>query len=745
MIHRVSCDMGGKTLTIETGKLAKQADGSVLVSYGDTRVLVTACSNKEPRQNIDFFPLTVEFSEKFYAAGKIPGSFHKREGRPTQEATLSARMIDRPIRPLFPEGYFHDTQVVASVLSVDMEADVDVAAAIGASAALHISDIPFNGPTAACRMGRIGGKFVVNPTWTQIDKGETDLEILIAGTKNAIMMVEGGAREIPEDQVLGAILQGHAEIKKVVAIVDELRQLCGKPKRSFTPEVLDAGVKSKVEASAKAALITALKTKDKHTRYDLVGAAKKATLKELVSASLVESKPKEADKLTTDVKTAFELLQYNLMREMILTEKIRIDGRNMTTVRPITVEAGILPRTHGSALFTRGETQVLSTVTLGTSDDEQIVDTMFQNSMKKFLLHYNFPPFSVGETGRMGGQSRREIGHGALAERSVKAMMPSYDKFPYTVRIVCETLESNGSSSMGSVCSASMALMDAGAPYLKPVAGIAMGLIKEGTRVSILTDILGDEDHLGDMDFKVAGTRDGITGIQMDIKIEGVDEQIMRTALAQAREGRLHILGEMAHAIEQPRTEMSKFAPRITTITVPTDKIREVIGSGGKVIKDIIAQTGCKVDINDDGKINIASNDGAAAQKAIDMIRNIVAEVEVGKIYKGLVKKIVDFGAFIGVLPNQDGLLHISEIAHERVNNVLDFFKEGDEVEVQVIEVDKAGKIRLSRKVLLDHPDGGAPQQPRPPRGEGDAPRPVIGGGDKPHFNKGGRGGPGGR
>ena len=742
MIHRVSCEMGGKTLSIETGKLAKQADGSVLVSYGDTRVLVTACSNKEPRDNVDFFPLTVEFSEKFYAAGKIPGSFHKREGRPTTEATLSARMIDRPIRPLFPEGYFHDTQVVISVLSVDMEADVDVAAAVGASAALHISDIPFSSPTAACRMGRVDGKFVVNPTWTQIDKGETDLEILIAGTKNAIMMVEGGAREIPEDQVLEAILQGHAEIKKVVAIVDELRKLCGKPKRSFTPATLDAGVKSKVEASAKAALVTALKTKDKGTRYDLVGAAKKATLKELVPASLVESKPNEAEKLTDDVKTAFELLQYNLMREMILTEKVRIDGRNMTTVRPISVEASILPRTHGSALFTRGETQVLSTVTLGTSDDEQIVDTMFQNSMRKFLLHYNFPPFSVGETGRMGGQSRREIGHGALAEQSIKAMIPAYDKFPYTVRIVCETLESNGSSSMGSVCSASMALMDAGAPFTKPVAGIAMGLIKEGNRVSILTDILGDEDHLGDMDFKVAGTRDGITGIQMDIKIEGVDEQIMRTALAQAREGRLHILGEMAKAIESPRTEMSKFAPRITTISVPTDKIREVIGSGGKVIKDIIAQTGCKIDINDDGKINIASNDGVAAQKAIDMIRNIVAEVEVGKIYKGLVKKIVDFGAFIGVLPNQDGLLHISEIAHERVNNVLDFFKEGDEVEVKVIEVDKAGKIRLSRKVLLDPPEGSAPQQPRPPRAEGDGPRPV-GGGDKPHFNKGGRGGSG--
>jgi polyribonucleotide nucleotidyltransferase len=718
MIHQVSCEMGGKKLSIETGKLAKQANGSVLVSYGDTRVLVTVCSSKEPRAGADFFPLTVEFSEKFYAAGKIPGSFHKREGRPTQEATLSARMIDRPIRPLFPEGYFYDTQVVATILSVDPEADLDVAAAVGASAALHISDIPFNGPTAACRIGRVGGQYVVNPTWHQVDSGETDMEILIAGTKNAIMMVEGGAREVPEDQVLEAIIRGHNEIKKVTEIIEELRKLCGQPKREFVAATLDNSIKAQVEKEAKTALQKALKTKDKSTRYEMVAAAKKAAIAALVPATLVESKPEEAKKLEGDVKSSFELLQYNLMREMILSEKIRIDGRDTKTIRPISVEAGILPRAHGSSLFTRGETQVLAAITLGTSEDEQIVDTMFQSTMRKFMLHYNFPPFSVGETGRMGGQSRREIGHGALAERSIKAMMPPYEKFPYTVRIVCETLESNGSSSMGSVCSASMALMDTGVPFMKPVAGIAMGLIKEGDRVSVLSDILGDEDHLGDMDFKVAGTREGITGIQMDIKIEGVDENIMKTALAQAREGRLHILGEMAKAIEQPRTEMSKFAPRITTISVPTDKIREVIGSGGKVIKDIIAQTGCKIDINDDGKIHIASNDGVAAQKAIDMIKNIVAEVEVGRVYKGIVKKIVDFGAFVGVLPNQDGLLHISEIAHERVNNVLDFMKEGDEIEVKVIEVDKSGKIRLSRKVLLPPPAAGAGTS-NPPRSSG--------------------------
>lgn len=716
MIHRVSCEMGGKTLSIETGKLAKQADGSVLVSYGDTRVLVTVCCSKEPRAGADFFPLTVEFSEKFYAAGKIPGSFHKREGRPTQEATLSARMIDRPIRPLFPEGFYYDTQVVATILSVDPEADLDVAAAVGASAALHISNIPFNGPTAACRMGRINGKYTVNPTWAQVDSGETDMEILITGTKNAIMMIEGGAREVPEEELLEAILIGHEEIKKVTQIVEELRKLCGQTKREFTAASVDSSVKLKVESHAKTAVVSALKTKDKHERSGLISAAKKATVEALVPASLKEARPDEAKKLESDVKSSFDLLQYDLMREMILTEKKRIDGRDMTTIRPISVEAGLLPRTHGSALFTRGETQVLSTVTLGTTDDEQIVDTMFQNSMRKFMLHYNFPPFSVGETGRMGGQSRREIGHGALAERSIKAMMPLYASFPYTVRIVCETLESNGSSSMGSICSASMALMDAGVPYLKPVAGIAMGLIKEKSRVAILSDILGDEDHLGDMDFKVAGTAEGVTGIQMDIKIEGVDTQIMRTALAQARQGRLHILSEMTKAISSPRVDMSKFAPRITTISVPVDKIREVIGSGGKVIKDIIAQTGCKIDIQDDGKINIASNDGTASKKAIDLIRSIIAEAEVGKTYKGIVKKIVEFGAFVGIMPNQDGLLHISEIAHERVNQVSDYMKEGDEIEVKVIEVDKAGKVRLSRKVLLPLPEN--TRAPRGPSGQ---------------------------
>lgn len=700
MTHRVSCEVGGKELIIETGKLAKQADGSVLVSYGDTRVLATVCSSKQAKEDIDFFPLTVEFAERFYASGKIPGSFHRREGRPTQDATLSARMIDRPIRPLFPEGYFFDTQIVVTVLSLDAEADVDMAAAAGASAALHISDIPFVSPTAACRVGRVNGEFVINPTWKQISTKETDLELLVAGTQNAIMMVEGGAREVPEEKILEAITKAHCEIKRIVQSIHELRNLCGRPKRPFVPLHLDPAVKEKVEKQLKSSVQTALRTKDKKDRLEKISAAKKELATITPEGSRIET-------------AAFEAMQYNLMREMILKEGLRIDGRDLKQVRPISVETGLLPRTHGSALFTRGETQVLATVTFGTSDDEQIIDTMFDSSMNKFMLHYNFPPFSVGETGRMGGQSRREIGHGALAERSIKAMMPTYEAFPYTVRIVCETLESNGSSSMGSVCSSSMALMDSGAPFQKPVAGIAMGLIKEGTQVAILTDILGDEDHLGDMDFKVAGTAEGVTGIQMDIKIEGVDEQIMKLALEQAREGRLYILSEMAKVISKPRVEMSSYAPRITSITVPKDKIREVIGSGGKVIKDIIAKTGCKIDINDDGKVNIASNDGTASKKAIEMIQSIIAEVEVGKVYVGVVKNIVEFGAFIGILPSQDGLLHISEIAHERVNEVTDYLKEGDSVEVKVIEVDRMGKVRLSRKILLPLPEGMDPSPAR--------------------------------
>ena len=715
-VKSVSCEIGGKKLTIETGKMAKQAQGSVFVSYGDTRVLVTACVSSQPKPGQSFFPLTVEYVEKFYAAGKIPGSFMKREGRPSSEQTLVCRLIDRPIRPLFPEGFLNDVQVVATVMSYDHTADPEVAASIGASAALHISEIPFKGPTAAVRVGRIGGEFVINPTWSQLDTGESDMDIFVCGTKNAVMMVEGGAREVPEDQVLAAVVHGHNEIKKITAVIEELRKLTGsKPKMEVAPVALPADITATVAKLATDKLNKALRTKEKATRYELVDEAKAAVLSTMVSEDMKKTKPDEAKALEANASAAFDLLQYNLMREMILTEKSRIDGRNTTTVRPIEVEAGVLPRAHGSSLFTRGETQVLSAIAIGTNDDEQIVDSIQVNTMRKFMLHYNFPPFSVGECGRMGGTGRREIGHGALAERAIAAMMPKHEKFPYTVRIVCETLESNGSSSMGSVCSASMALMDAGVPFPKPVAGIAMGLIKEGSRVSVLTDILGDEDHLGDMDFKVAGTKDGVTAIQMDIKIEGVDEAIMRTALTQAKEGRLHILNEMAKAISAPRATMSEHAPTITTIQIPVDRIRDVIGSGGKVIKDIIAKTGTKIEITDDGKINIASSDKTKTAKAIDIIKGITAEVELNKVYNGTVKKIVDFGAFVAVLPNQEGLLHVSEIAYERVNNVADYLKEGDLIDVKVIEIDKTGRIRLSRKALLDPPPGGVP-----PRSEGD-------------------------
>lgn len=748
-IQTVSTTLGGKKLTIETGRLAKQADASVFVSYGDSRVLVTACSAKDPKPGIDFMPLTVEFAERHYSAGRIPGSFFKREGRPTTEATLSARIIDRPNRPLFPEGYYHDTQVIATVMATDLEADVEMAAAIGAGAALHLSSIPFNGPTATVRVGRINGQFVINPTFAQM-QNETDLEIIVSGTSKAIMMIEGGAKEVPESVCLEAILKGHEEVKKVCAIIEELRAKAGVPKREFKPLENDTSLTKQIETLAKDALNKALRTKEKQTRYSLVKETKKKTLTALVTEDMKKQDKEAAALKEKEVSRLFELLQYNLMREMILNDKVRIDGRDTKTIRPIVCEAGLLPKVHGSALFTRGETQVMAVATLGTADDEQIVDTIYENTMKKFMLHYNFPPYSVGETGRFGGQSRREIGHGALAERSIAAILPKHEDFPYTIRLVAETLESNGSSSMGTVCSCSMALMDAGVPYPKPVAGIAMGLIKEGSKVAVLSDILGDEDHLGDMDFKVAGTKDGITGIQMDIKIEGVDEAIMKQALEQAHQGRLHILGEMAKAISQPRVELNANAPRITTIKVPVDMIGAVIGPSGKVIKDIIAKTGAKVNIEDDGTCSVASNDSVAAKKAIEMIQNIIAVVEVGAVYTGPVKKITDFGAFIGVLPSQDGLLHISEIAHERVNSVADHFKEGDMVEVKVLEVDPQGKIRLSRKALLPLPEGYVPPPPREPRGDRGGDRGGRPGGDRRPggggrgFGGGDRGGRGG-
>lgn len=694
----VSCEFGGRTISIETGRMAKQADGSVLVTYGETVVLVTAVSNKKPKPGQSFFPLTVDYAEKYYAAGKFPGGFFKRENRPSNDATLNARLIDRPIRPLFPEGYLNDTQVVASILSVDKENDPEIAASLGASAALTISDIPFNGPTAAVRVGRINGKFIINPTLAQLE--ESDMEVMVAGTENAIMMVEGGAKEVPEDDLLNGILEGHRAIKVVIDLQKKLREMVGVPKRAFEPAKVDESLKKGLQDFAHGKVSEAFRIKEKHARRDALDAIHTAAKEALLANVSEEEKPAKEKELAG----MFELLSYNVMREMVLNGA-RLDGRNTTTVRPIECEVGILPRTHGSSLFTRGETQVLAVVTLGTKDDEQMVDPLrTPSTTRKFMLHYNFPPFSVGEAGMSRGPGRREIGHGALAERAISAMMPKLGQFPYTVRIVCETLESNGSSSMGSVCSASMSLMDAGVPFPKPVAGIAMGLVKEGERVAVLTDILGDEDHLGDMDFKVAGTKDGVTAIQMDIKIEGVNEAIMRQALKQAHDGRIHILGEMAKAITQSRSDISPKAPRILTMTVKQDKIRDVIGSGGKVIRGIIESTGCKIDINDDGLINIASSDLDAARKAMSIIESIVEEVQVGKVYTGKVKKIMDFGAFVEVTPGNDGLLHISEIAHERLRQVTDVLKEGDVIDVKVLDVDRQGKMRLSRKVLLDAP-----------------------------------------
>ena len=697
----ITCDFGGRPITIETGRLAKQAHGSVLVTYGETVVLVTAVSNKKPKPGQSFFPLTVDYVEKYYAAGKFPGGFFKRENRPSTDATLIARLIDRPLRPLFPEGYLNDTQVVAQVLSVDQENDPEIAASLGASAALTISDIPFHGPTAAVRVGRINGKVIINPTLAEQER--SDMEVLVAGTEKAIMMVEGGAKEVPEAELLEAILAGHKALQPIIQMQRDLQKKIGIAKREFTPVFPAEDLKKSVESFAAAKVAEAFTIKEKQERYEALGKIHDECLAKFVS----ESDDKEvAAAKTKDIGTLFENIKYGAMREMVLSGK-RLDGRNTKQIRPIVCETAVLPRVHGSSVFTRGETQVMAVVTLGTKDDEQLVDPLrMPQTSNKFMLHYNFLPFSVGEAGFMRGPGRREIGHGALAERALSALMPDKSKFPYTVRIVCETLESNGSSSMASVCSGSMALMEAGVPFPKPVAGIAMGLVKEGSRVAVLSDILGDEDHLGDMDFKVAGTDKGVTAIQMDIKIEGVDEQIMRTALQQATEGRMHILGEMAKAITQPKAELNKTAPRIVTIKVKPDKVREVIGSGGKVIRGIIEATGAKIDIEDDGTINIASADGESAKKAIAMIESIVAEVEIGKVYTGKVRKIMDFGAFVEVTPGNDGLLHISEIAHERVKAVTDHLKEGDVIDVKVLDIDRQGKMRLSRKVLLDPPAG---------------------------------------
>lgn len=692
----VTTSVGGKQITIETGRLAKQADGSVLVSCGNNMVLVTAVSSKEAK-DVDFFPLTVEYIEKFYATGKIPGGYFKREGKPTTDAVLTARIIDRPIRPKFPEGYRNDTQVVASVLSADGGFPLEILSSLGASAALHISDIPFDGPTAAVQVGRVDGQFIANPTPQQLEK--SDMDIIVAGTRNGILMVEGESKFINEADAMAALKFGHQSLMPLLNAQDELREKTGSiQKRAFTVPAIDNDFKSQVESFLKPKIDAALSIKEKVERYSSVAAAKTEAKEKFVSVISDKELKTQREK---ELSSIVEDLKYKAARSMILDRGVRIDGRDVKTIRPIACEVGLLPRAHGSGLFTRGETQCLGTVTLGTGDDEQIIDSLLGNVKKKFMLHYNFPPFSVGEVGRFGGQGRREIGHGNLAERAIKAVIPDHENFPYTIRIVSDVLESNGSSSMGTVCAGTLSLLDAGVSIKGNVAGIAMGLIKEGDRVAVLSDILGDEDHLGDMDFKVAGTNQGITALQMDIKIDSVSFEVMEQALSQAKDGRVHILGEMEKIIKTPRGQISEFAPRIETIKIKPDKIREVIGSGGKTIRGIIDATGVKIEIEDDGSIHIASTDPEATKKAIALINEIIAEAEVGKAYKGRVVKIAEFGAFVEILPNTQGLLHISEIAHERVRQVSDVLKEGDSVDVKVLEVDRAGRIKLSRKALL--------------------------------------------
>ncbi|MEK2690643.1 polyribonucleotide nucleotidyltransferase [Bdellovibrio sp. GT3] len=692
----VTTSVGGKQITIEAGRMAKQADGSVLVSSGNNMVIVTAVSSKK-QSELDFFPLTVEYIEKYYATGKIPGGYFKREAKPTNDAVLIARLIDRPIRPSFPEGYRYETQIVATVLSADGSFPLEILASLGASAALHVSNIPFNGPTAAVQIARVDGQFIANPTPQQMEK--SDMDMIVAGTRNGLLMVEGETKFITEADALAALKFGHQALMPLLNAQDELREKMGSvAKRTFTAPAVDADFKASAEAFLQPKIAAALAIKEKQDRYaasaTAAADAEKALLASITDKDLLKQRKK-------DLNTVIEDLKYKEARAMILDRKVRIDGRNTTTVRPVANEVGILPRAHGSGLFTRGETQVLGTVTLGTGDDEQMVDSLLGVQKRKFLLHYNFPPYSVGEVGRMSGTSRREIGHGNLAERALKAVLPDHEKFPYTIRIVSEVLESNGSSSMGTVCSGLMALLDAGVPVKGNVAGVAMGLIKEGDRVAVLTDILGDEDHLGDMDFKVAGTAQGITAVQMDIKIDSVSFEVMEQALSQAKDGRIHILNEMEKVMKTPRGQISEFAPRIETIKIRPDKIREVIGSGGKVIRGITEATGVKIEIEDDGTIHIASADPEATKKAIGMINDIVAEAEVGKTYKGRVVKIAEFGAFVEILPNTQGLLHISEISNERVRAVTDVLKEGETIDVKVLEVDRAGRVKLSRKALL--------------------------------------------
>ncbi len=699
MYVRESIVVGGRPLTMETGRLAKLAHGAVLVTYGESVVLVTAVSTEE-RPGLDFFPLTCEYVEKTYAAGKIPGGFFKREGRLRDYEVLSSRLMDRPLRPLFPEGYKKDTQVIATVLSSDKTNPTDVLALCGASAALHISDIPWDGPVCGIRIARVDGELVAYPTFEQTEKA--DIALVVACSKDAIVMVEGGADEASEADMIDALMFAHREAQNVLALIEKMRAAVGKPKREFSVRKLDETIARRAQEILDGELRQACVIKEKKGRYERYSELKKSYL-ETMKNELGEEKFAEVEKL---VKAEFEERKYAVVRKMVVEERRRIDGRDERTIRPISCDVGPLPRTPGSALFQRGDTQAIVTATLGTAGDEQKIDALIGESWKQFMLHYNFPPFCTGETKPLRGPGRREVGHGALAERALARMVPPHDKFPYTIRVVSETLESNGSSSMASVCGGTLSLMDCGVPIKRPVAGIAMGLIKENDKVAILSDILGDEDHLGDMDFKVCGTERGVTAIQMDIKIAGLDRSILERALEQAREGRLHILGKMLETLAQPRAEISKWAPRITTIKVKPDQIRVVIGPGGKTIKGIVDQTGVSIDVQDDGTVAVAGSDPEMVRRALDIIEGLVAEPEVGKIYKGTVKRIVDFGAFVEILPNNEALLHVSEISHERVESPGDVLKEGDPIDVKVISVDRDGKTRLTRRELLPFPEG---------------------------------------
>jgi polyribonucleotide nucleotidyltransferase len=692
-IHRVALDWGGRTLTLETGKMARQADGAVVATYGETSVLATVVAAKQPKEGIDFLPLTVNYQEKFYAAGRIPGGYFKREGRPTERETLISRLIDRPVRPLFADGWRCDTQVIVNVLSHDLENDPDIVAMVAASAALTLSGAPFMGPIGAARVAFINNEFVLNP---QIDEmQESQLDLVVAGTQDAVLMVESEAKELPEEVMLGAVMFGHRHFQPVINAIIELAEKAAKEPRevaSADNSELERELRSVAEADLRAAFSIA----GKGERYAAIEAAKAKVKAHFFPAESAAAPRYE----TLRVSGAFKDLEAKIVRNNILDTGLRIDGRDVKTVRPIVSEVGILPRTHGSSLFTRGETQALVVATLGTGEDEQFIDALQGTYKETFLLHYNFPPFSVGETGRIGSPGRREVGHGKLAWRALHPVLPPHHEFPYTIRVVSEITESNGSSSMATVCGSSLALMDAGVPLRSPTAGIAMGLILEDKRFAVLSDILGDEDHLGDMDFKVAGTEKGVTALQMDIKISGITEEIMRVALTQAKDGRLHILGEMSKALTKHRAQLGEHAPRIEVFSIPVDKIREVIGSGGKVIREIVEKTGAKVDISDDGTVKVASAKGESIKAAINWIKSIASEPEVGHIYEGTVVKVMDFGAFVNFFGAKDGLVHISQLASRRVQKTADVVKEGDKVKVKLLGFDERGKVRLSMKVV---------------------------------------------